>query len=197
MEAYYRPALVLTAENGKLKGSGRSIPEVDLYAALAACKDSLLGFGGHRQAAGLSLAPDNLDALREVFCRAVGEQLGATEPRPHLTLDGELSFAEIHQGLIKELDLMSPFGSGNPEPVFSSAPLTVKTRRVFGGGGHVLLEVRDQDAGVTLRAKAWRMADSIGPEVTKRALTLAFTPRLDTYNGLASVELRVKDWNVE
>jgi len=196
VEAYYRPALVLTMENGRLKGSGRSIPEIDLYAALCACQDTLLGFGGHRQAAGVSLSPGNLDALRAAFCQAVAGQLGGTEPRPHLTLDGELSFAEIHQGLIKELDLMGPFGSGNPEPVFSSAPLQVKGRRVFGGN-HVLLEVRDKDAGVTLRAKAWRQAQAIGPEVTKQALTLAFTPRLDTYNGLASVELRVKDWSVE
>jgi len=193
-EAYYRPALVFTLENGKLKGSGRSIPEVDLYAALDACRDTLLGFGGHRQAAGASLDPDNLSMLRDAFCRAVTAQLGPTEPQPGLTLDGELSFAEIHQGLIKELDLMGPFGCGNPEPVFSSVPLEVKARRVFGSN-HVLLEVRDKDAGVTLRAKAWRQAEAIGPEVAGRTLTLAFTPRLDTYNGLASVELRVKDWN--
>lgn len=196
VDAHYRPTLIITSDNGRLKGSGRSIPEVDLHAALASCQELLLGFGGHHQAAGLSLAPENLDALRDAFRRAVADQLGPSSPSPTLKLDGELSFTEVHHELLKELDLLSPFGCGNPEPVFSSIPLDVKARRVFGAN-HVLLEVRDPDAKVTLRAKAWRMAGEIGPEVTGRKIRLAFTPRLDTYNGLASVELRVKDWGGE
>ncbi|GFK92769.1 Single-stranded-DNA-specific exonuclease RecJ [Fundidesulfovibrio magnetotacticus] len=195
VENHYRPALVITACDGKLKGSGRSIPEVDLYAALEACGGHLLGFGGHRQAAGLSLAPENLETLGAAFREAVRAQLGETDPVPSLRLDGELSFADIHQELLKELDLLGPFGCGNPEPVFSSPPLDVRGRRTFGAN-HVVLEVRDPGAGVTLRAKAWRMADKLGPEVQGKPLTLAFTPKLDTYNGLASVELRVKDWAV-
>ena len=193
VDAHYRPTLIITSDNGKLKGSGRSIPEVDLHAALTSCQEHLLGFGGHHQAAGLSLAPENLDALRAAFLQAVSAQLGTQSPSPTLRLDGELSFKDIHQELLKELSLLGPFGCGNPEPVFSSPPLDVKARRVFGAN-HVLLEVRDADAAVTLRAKAWRMAGEIGPDVTGRKLTLAFTPRLDTYNGLASIELRVKDW---
>ncbi|MBI4806145.1 MAG: single-stranded-DNA-specific exonuclease RecJ [Desulfovibrio sp.] len=193
VDAHYRPTLIITADNGKLKGSGRSIPEVDLHAALVSCQDLLLAYGGHHQAAGLSLAPENLDCLREVFRQAVQVQLGQANPTPTLRLDGELSFKEIHQELLKELDLLGPFGCGNPEPVFSSASLNVKARRVFGAN-HVLLDVRDEDAEVTLRAKAWRMAGEIGPEMQGKKVRLAFTPRLDTYNGLASVELRVKDW---
>jgi len=193
VDAHYRPTLIITADNGKLKGSGRSIPEVDLHAALVSCQDLLLAFGGHHQAAGLSLAPENLDLLRELFRKAVQGQLGETNPSPTLRLDGELSFKDIHQELLKELDLLGPFGCGNPEPVFSSASLNVKTRRVFGAN-HVLLDVRDEEAEVTLRAKAWRMAGEIGPEMQGKKVRLAFTPRLDTYNGLASVELRVKDW---
>lgn len=193
VDTHYRPTLIITADNGKLRGSGRSIPEVDLHAAITSCKDLLLGFGGHHQAAGLSLVPENLDLLREAFRKAVHDQLAGTSPSPSLKLDGELSFSDIHQELLKELDLLGPFGCGNPEPVFCSGPLDVKARRVFGAN-HVMLEVRDPDAKVTLRAKAWRMAGEIGPEVQGKKLKLAFTPRLDTYNGIASVELRVKDW---
>jgi len=193
VDIHYRPTLIITADNGRLKGSGRSIPEVDLHAALESCQDLLLGFGGHHQAAGFSLAPENLNALTEAFRKAVALQLGDAAPTPTLRIDGELSFADIHQELLKELALIGPFGCGNPEPVFSSIPLDVKARRVFGAN-HVVLEVRDPDAQVTLRAKAWRMAGEIGPEVQGKKLTLAFTPKLDTYNGLCSVELRVKDW---
>ncbi len=193
VENHYRPALVITEDQGKLKGSGRSIPEVDLYEALSECSHLLLGFGGHRQAAGMSLAPENLDALRETFRAAVLKQLGPVMPTPTLRLDGEMPFSEVHQALLKELDLLGPFGCGNPEPVFCSPPVDVRNRRVFGAN-HVLLEVRDPGAGVTLRAKAWRMAEEIGPEVQGKQVRLAFTPRLDTYNGLCSVELRLKDW---
>jgi len=193
VDLHYRPALIITEDQGKLKGSGRSIPEVDLYEALSDCAHLLLGFGGHRQAAGMSLARENLDALRDCFRAAVSRQLGPVMPTPTLRLDGEMPFSEVHQALLKELDLLSPFGCGNPEPVFCSPPVDVRARRVFGAN-HVLLEVRDPGAGVTLRAKAWRMAAEIGPEVQGKQVRLAFTPRLDTYNGLASVELRLKDW---
>ena len=196
VDAHYRPALVITADNGKLKGSGRSIPEVDLFSALSECQELLLGFGGHHQAAGLSLDPANLEALRKAFRAAVARQLGESSPVPSLKLDGELPFSEIRQELLKELSLLGPFGCGNPEPVFCSAALDVRERRVFGAN-HVLLEVRDPAAAVTLRAKAWRMAGEIGPELLGRKLKLAFTPKLDTYNGIGSVELRVKDWSAE
>ena len=192
-EHHYRPALVLTADGAKLKGSGRSIPEVDLHEALNACQEHLLGFGGHRQAAGLSLDPGNLEAFTLAFRQAVAAQLGESAPLPSLRLDGELSFADIHQSLLKELELLGPFGCANPEPVFRSPVVDVKARRVFGAN-HLLLEVRDPDAAVTLRAKAWRMAEKLGADAVGKRLTLAFTPKLDTYNGLASVELRVKDW---
>ncbi len=199
VEAHYRPTLILTGDGPKLKGSGRSIPEVDLHRALSDCQEHLLTFGGHHQAAGLSLAPENLEALTRDFRARVAAQLaqgGDAQPRPTLRLDGELPFGEIGQMLLKELDMMGPFGCGNAEPVFCSPPVSVRSRRVFGNN-HVTLELRDPDAGVTLRAKAWRMAESLGAEVAGKTLRLAFTPRLDCYNGLASVELRVRDWDME
>jgi single-stranded-DNA-specific exonuclease len=193
VEAHYRPTLILTSEHDHIKGSGRSIPEFDLYLALCACQDLLISFGGHRQAAGLSLAPENLPALRERFAKAAADQLGLSRPLPSLCLEGELSFADIHQPFLKELELLGPYGCGNPEPVFASGPLSVRSRRAFGTN-HVSLDVRDNQAGVTLRAKAWRMADKLGPQTSGQTLRLAFTPRLDTYNGLASIELSVRDF---
>lgn len=193
VEAYYRPTLILTEEHGRIKGSGRSISEFDLHAALTECADLLLTFGGHRQAAGLSLPLENLETLRLRFAQAVANQLGPQMPLPSLKLDGELPFGDIHQAFLKELDLLGPFGCGNPEPVFTSGPVTVRSRKAFGVN-HVSLDVRDNSAGVTLRAKAWRQADTLGPNTQGKTLRLAFTPKLDTYNGLASVELRVKDW---
>jgi len=194
VEAYYRPTLILCHDNGRLKGSGRSIPECDLYAAIAACGDLLLGFGGHHQAAGLSLAPENLDALRERFPRVVAEQIGDVLLDARLAIDDALSFGQIDFTLLKELELLQPFGQGNPEPLFSSPDVQVRKRKIFGAN-HATLDLHDSKAGVTLRAKAWRQADKLGQDVVGKTMRVAFTPKIDRYNGLASIDLRLKDWN--
>ncbi len=193
VEARYRPTLLLTGENGRLKGSGRSIAEFDLYAGLVACGDLLLGFGGHRQAAGLQLAPENLEALRLRFHQAVLGQLGPEPLSPRLKVDAELNFSTIDFTLLKELELLQPFGMGNPEPVFASAPVQVSASRIVGKN-HVFMHLRDAAAGITLRGKAWRRAEDFGSNRTGQVLRVAFSPKIDRYNGLASIDLIVKDW---
>lgn len=196
VERHYRPTLILCQEKGRLKGSGRSVAEFDLHAALAECEDLLLGFGGHRQAAGLSLDPANLEALRQRFHEVVARRLGPEPLPPTLALDAELSLAEIRFDLLKELELLQPFGCANPEPVFLSPPLTVRSLRLFGQD-HASLELREPATGVCLRAKAWRMASDLPSNLVGRSLRAAFTPRVDTFNGLAQIELNLKDFNMQ
>lgn len=192
VEASYRPTLILTSEGDLLKGSGRSIPECDLHAALEAVSDLLSGFGGHRLAAGLSLAPDRLALLRERFAAAVAEQIGPTPLKPTLTLDAALPFSAIDSRLVRELELMQPFGQGNPEPLFASPLVTVTARRIFGER-HVLLTLRDPESGFRFKGKAWRMAESLPETLVGRELSLAFTPKMNYFNGLPEIELNVRD----
>ena len=193
-EARYRPTLILTEDTsrGLLKGSGRSIPECDLHALLTEIQDVLAGFGGHRQAAGLSILPENLPLLVERFEAAARSALGPVAPQPSLKVDGELSFEAVGATLVRELSLLEPFGCGNPEPVFASPPVTVVSRREFGDN-HVVLSVRDVEAGVTLRAKAWRMADAIGPEWTGTLARIAYSPKITYFSGVPEIELRLRD----
>ena len=141
---------------GGLAGDGHRQPDIFAHALLTEIQDVLAGFGGHRQAAGLSILPENLPLLIERFEAAARSALGPVAPQPSLKVDGELSFGEVGATLVRELSLLEPFGCGNPEPVFASPPVTVVSRREFGDN-HVVLSVRDVEAGVTLRAKAWRM----------------------------------------
>ena len=189
-----RPTLILTSDpaKGLLKGSGRSIENCDLHGLLCEIAEVLNGFGGHRQAAGLSLAPENLDALAAAFDAAAARAIGPEVPPPNLRLDGELSFGEVTATLVRELGLLEPFGCGNPEPLFASPPVSVTSRRVFGDN-HLALALRDAAAGVTLRGKAWRMADAVADRLEGRAVRVAYTPKMSYFSGIPEIELRLRD----
>jgi single-stranded-DNA-specific exonuclease len=213
VERWYRPVLMLCREEdkdphggatggGHWKGSGRNISEFDLHEGLAGLSHLFLGFGGHRQAAGLSMRLENLDALREGFHLACEAALGPEPRKPSLKLDRMLAFGEITHTLLKELELLQPFGMGNPEPLFVSPPVLVKDYRVFGKD-HVKLMLAEQlppeqngsRPGALLPAKAWRMAAQLTREVQGKLMRFAFTPRIDRFDGIPKIELQVRDWD--
>ena len=194
----FSAVLILCSDGESLKGSGRSVPEFDLHAGLTRCADMLLGFGGHRQAAGLRIAPGRLDELRERFDAVIREELGEAPLTPSLKIDAEMPFSQASDfTVLKGLELLQPFGIGNPEPIFASLPLRVKKRKAFGHSReHISLEVTEEGSGITLQAKAWRQADQIPESIQGQRIRLAYTPGINAYNGIASVELRVRDWEV-
>lgn len=198
VEKYYRPTLLLcSSEDGALlKGSGRSISEFDLHESLKAVSPLLNTFGGHKQAAGLSITPDKLEALREQFNEYVINDLGPEPLTPTLKLDRELHFADITHTLLKELEMLQPFGMGNPEPVFGSAPVTVAEHRAFGREReHVKLVLADDETGARLSGKAWRMGEKLTRDVQGKLMRFAFTPKIDRYRGIPKIDLRIRDWN--
>jgi len=199
VEKYYRPTLILCAPesgDGMLKGSGRSISEFDLFEGLKAVSPILNGFGGHKQAAGMSILPENLQALREQFNAQVIEQLGPDLLTPTLKLDHELAFSNINNVLLNELEMLQPFGMGNPEPVFATKPVTVAEHRTFGRDReHVKLVLADEETGARLPGKAWRMADKLPRSVQGRVMRFAFTPKIDRFRGIPKIDLRIRDWN--
>ena len=198
VDKYYRPTLMLCAAEagGMLKGSGRSISEFDLHESLKAVSPLLNGFGGHKQAAGLSLLPENLDALREQFNEYVIRELGPEPLTPTIKLDRELPFADITNTLLNELEMLQPFGLGNPEPIFASAPVTVAEYRTFGREHeHVMLTLADDVTGARLPGKAWRMADKLRRDIQGRVMRFAFTPKIDRFRGIPKIDLRIRDWN--
>ncbi len=196
VDEFYRPTLILCdGINGGLKGSGRSIKEFHLHDSLSKLSDIFINYGGHKLAAGLSIATENLEELRTRFDNLARESLGDTMPKPSLTLDLTLDFSAASNAIfLDELDLLQPFGMGNAQPLFASPPLFVKNVRAFGmKKNHALLEVLDEESGITLMAKAWGKAQEYSSSLCKKRVKLAYTPVFNTFNNVTSIELHVKD----
>ncbi len=158
-EAYYRPTILLSVAEGVARGSGRSVPEVNLIEALRTCTPLLGEFGGHAQAAGLSLPADRLEAFRDRFEEAVRIQVQPEDLVPTLELDAELSLSELDRRLVEELRALEPFGPGNPRPLFAVRGLRVVDLRPIGNdGNHLLLRLTDGRHRVEAVGFGWREA---------------------------------------
>ena len=118
VEKFYKPVLILSENEGKIKGSGRSIPELNLKEVLSNCSDLLERFGGHAAAAGCSLMSEHLSVFRDRFISLCNERLPESLV-PKLELDGALDYPEVTEKFVDHLNLLQPFGEGNPEPLFS------------------------------------------------------------------------------
>ena len=118
VERFYKPVLILTENEVKIKGSGRSIPELNLKDVLSDCSDLLDRFGGHSAAAGCSLIPENLKAFQKRFITMCDKRLPVSLV-PKLQLDGKLDYPELNEQFVEQLSRLQPFGEGNPEPLFS------------------------------------------------------------------------------
>lgn len=129
---YHRPVVVLSARDGQAKGSGRSIPQVDLHHALACCDHLLERFGGHRLAAGLTVATEKITLLQAAFEAAVTEQLPAHDPLPELRIDSLITLDQISPQLLDELETLAPFGTDNPSPLFMARDVRVTTAAIVG-----------------------------------------------------------------
>lgn len=129
-ELYHHPVYVIVAGEVGLKGSGRSIEAYSMFEQLQKCRDLLTRFGGHPMAAGLSLPEENLDA----FIRKINEDTGLTREdfRTEVRIDAAVPIEMLSEGSIAELELLEPFGKGNPKPLFAEQHFTVLDMRVLG-----------------------------------------------------------------
>jgi single-stranded-DNA-specific exonuclease len=169
VEKFHRPAFVLGLENGIAQGSGRSIRAFHLLKALETMPDLFTKFGGHRQAAGVTMDADRLTEFRERFRAHAATLLTPADFEPRLEIDAEIAFPEIANKAVAEVLSLAPFGFGNPEPVFAARNVEVAAPPRIVNGKHVFVRLRSQ--GREFRAKAWNFAG--------RAAELALGVRID------------------
>ena len=192
VDAYHKPAIVLSIEDGVAHGSCRSIPAFDLLAALETMPELFIKFGGHKQAAGVTLEADRVPELRRRLADIGADRLSHDDLRPRLRIDASLGLREISGAVIEGLLRMGPFGAGNPKPVFRAAPVELIERPRVLKERHLALMVR-QD-GRAFRAMAWRASDREAYLAANRAgLELAYSLEQNEFRGETTTELTVAD----
>ncbi len=195
VETYHRPTFLLQINDGGIaRGSGRSIPAFDLYDGLQHCAEWLQQFGGHRYAAGLTMAAEHLPALQEAFIRYADDRLGPEDLQPVLRLEAVVSLAEITETLVSELASLAPHGPGNPVPVFAAYEVRIVSpvRRIGQEGQHA--RFRAEQHGAELEVIAFRQANRVAEAAAGRgALDIAFTPVINTWRDRRTLELQLRD----
>jgi single-stranded-DNA-specific exonuclease len=192
LSEFYRPTIIIGGENGVMRGSGRSIAGFDLAAALRECGDLLLRHGGHAMAAGLSIAPEKIDLLRQRLNDLARRSLKPEELQPPLRLDAEVSLDEINFEMLAELEKLKPSGQGNPAVQFCVRNVShaKPLQRMGAQKQHVKMWVTD--GTVTHETVWWNGGDKSLP-VGK--FDLAFAPQVNEFNGRRTVQLKMLDWH--
>ncbi|MEO5657185.1 MAG: single-stranded-DNA-specific exonuclease RecJ [Nitrospiria bacterium] len=190
VDRWHLPTVVIAlAQDGKGKGSGRSIPGVHLTRALETCRSCFDGFGGHAAAAGLSIRTERIDEFRERFDAAVASTLSRDEAYPILSLDDDVELPELTFPLLEELSRLAPFGMGNAEPVLASRRLAPRAPRIVGTN-HLKFQVRHATA-LTFDAIGFGLGDLLPADAAP--IDVAFSARVDTWQGRQRIQLRLKD----
>jgi single-stranded-DNA-specific exonuclease len=193
VDAFHRPAIVISTDGDMAHGSCRSIPSFNMLGALESCGELMSKFGGHKQAAGLTMASDR---VRELRARVNDYADGCLQPddlRPRIWIDGALGFRSIDEQIASELTSLAPFGAGNPRPIFRASgveivdgPRRVKER-------HLKMAFR-QD-GRVMRGIAWRASEREEFVAEHRtAIDLAFSLEQDTWEGERYLQLSIADF---
>ncbi|MEZ4426090.1 MAG: single-stranded-DNA-specific exonuclease RecJ [Nannocystaceae bacterium] len=189
VEHYRRPALVLAVDNdaGEARGSARTHGDIDVRAALHACRALLRRYGGHKAAAGVSLDAARVPELVEAFDAAVGEQVAGREVMTGEAHDGELPLADVDEALIERLDQLAPFGVGFTAPRFVCEEAQVVRERLLKGK-HLSMVVRQ--GGVEREAIAFSHA---GPPIQRGdKIGLLYVPTRNHFRGRVRVQLQVE-----
>jgi single-stranded-DNA-specific exonuclease len=193
VEKFYRPTVILTESNGKLTGSARSIKDFDLYKALVQCSDLLDKFGGHKYAAGLTLDRENLEAFQQRFEEIVSTSLTDEMRTPVVEIDTPIQFDIMNTKFNNVLKQMAPFGPDNHKPVFEARNVFVMNSLSSFKDKHLRFLIGQAGSNTVFNAVAFDLMEHYDRIATGEYFRIAFTLEENTYNGMTSLQLRIKD----
>jgi len=191
----YRPAIVLSIEDGIAQGSARSIPGFHLLNALEAAQDLLEQFGGHRAAAGLKIRSERISELRRRLSDYADEVLKLEDLEPELNIDAVLLPESVDLKLVSALSALEPFGQGNPKPIFVTKDLTLREDPFVMKEKHLKLKL-ESESGCRLEAVWWDGVDRSKGRTLRRdsRIELAYVVEVNNWQGNRKIQLVVEDF---
>jgi single-stranded-DNA-specific exonuclease len=191
VEEFGRPTILIALDGDSGKGSGRSIPAMNLHAALGECSDLLVRYGGHKAAAGVTIARENVDAFARRFNEVAASMLTPDDLIPEVRIDLELAIERANEDLERMLRHFEPFGVGNPTPVLVARSVKLASPpKTVGRDG---LKLRLSTEGGELEAIGWGMADRIGEFDPAVPVDIAFRLERDEFRGESRLQARIAD----
>ncbi len=192
VERFHLPTVMISIVNGEGKGSARSIPGFHLCEALKECEHLLIRYGGHKYAAGLSIAPDQVEEFRHKFVEVSNRILSEDDITPKMHIDLEIELTDIDDNFMHSIEAFAPFGPQNMRPVFLTRNCEVAGQPYVVGNNHLKMRVRKGDAlfdviGFGFGDQA-RMISARGCLVD-----IVYVVEYNTYNGVTRKQIRLKD----
>ena len=194
IEHYYRPTIVLTQSGEYAAGSARSVPGFNLYEAVHACREHLIGYGGHFAAAGLTLEVDKIEAFRNKFEEIVSATIHPELLIPEIIIDAEINFTEIQWPFYNILQQMEPFGPENLRPVFV-------TKKVWNTGyskivkeEHIKFSLKQNN--IVFTGIGFKMADKFPLLQMSKPIDIVFKIDENDWNGNKTLQLRMIDFRL-
>jgi single-stranded-DNA-specific exonuclease len=197
VEKYYRPTVILTESNNKITGSARSVYGFDLYNAILGCSDLLEKFGGHKYAAGLTLDVGNLEAFQQRFEKVVSSTITDDMLIPVVDIDVPIRLDAITPKFLNILKQMGPFGPDNQKPVFEARDVYVFNSLTSFKDRHLKFLVGQEGCSSVFQAVGFDQAEHYHQIAASDMFRMAFTIEENIYNGITSVQLRIKDLKFE
>ncbi len=190
-ERFHKPCILISTDETAGKGSGRSIRSFNLFKALEHCQDTLLKFGGHDLAAGLSVAPGQIDAFREKINEYAKSSLTEEDFMPLLYLDSELPAPYINMNTAERLSVLEPYGMGNASPLFFARKMMVSQIRSLSEGKHVKLTLRSGEFSID--AVGFNMGELNETLKNDDIIDIAFNLDINIYRGMRQLQVLLKD----
>ena len=192
-DKFYRPSIVISWDKDVGKGSGRSIANFNLYDALTHCKKYLEGFGGHAAACGITINRSNIDLFRNAINKYAKENLHENDLVASVDIDGQIDISKINIEIIKQLNMLKPYGPGNKKPVFVCKNL--RLNNVPRGVGKNGIKMHVKTNGPVYEAIHFNK-DNIDIPNIGETFDLVYSPSINDWRGIESVQLEIKDIKV-
>ena len=193
VEKYYRPTVILTESNDKITGSARSVRDFDLYKAISGCSDLLEKYGGHKYAAGLTLDKRNLAAFQERFEQIVSSSITEEMLTPIIEIDTPVQFDAMTPKFYSVLKQMAPFGPENPKPVFEARKVYVLNSLNNFKDRHIRFVAGQASNDTMFNVVGFDLIEHYEQLSNTEFFSITFTLEENTYNGITSLQLRIKD----